>query len=82
MFSDSQQLVVDPKAGRIGIGQHQVLSATKPPDNLVSREKSFSYAFVQSLDESVSSAYLGYQWYKLKIDVLSVGLSCCNYFLL
>ncbi|KAK3097333.1 hypothetical protein FSP39_008767 [Pinctada imbricata] len=59
MFSDAgQQLVVDPRAGKIGIGQQQVLSASKPPDNLVSsREKTFSYAFVQSLDESVCTLH-------------------------
>lgn len=56
MFTDGQQLMVDPRAGKIAITQQQVLAAgptqSKSEPVLGNREKSFSYAFVQSLDES------------------------------
>ncbi|XP_056022553.1 myosin-11-like isoform X7 [Ostrea edulis] len=56
MFTDGQQLMVDPRAGKIAITQQQVLAAgptqSKSDPLLTNREKSFSYAFVQSLDES------------------------------
>ncbi|XP_048736350.1 protein FAM184A-like isoform X5 [Ostrea edulis] len=59
MFTDGQQLMVDPRAGKIAITQQQVLAAgptqSKSDPLLTNREKSFSYAFVQSLDESVST---------------------------
>lgn len=59
MFTDGQQLMVDPRAGKIAITQQQVLAAgptqSKSEPVLGNREKSFSYAFVQSLDESVST---------------------------
>nr|XP_022309114.1 uncharacterized protein LOC111114882 isoform X4 [Crassostrea virginica] len=56
MFTDGQQLMVDPRAGKIAITQQQVLAAgptqSKSDPLIGNREKSFSYAFVQSLDES------------------------------
>ncbi|XP_061172434.1 protein FAM184A-like isoform X3 [Saccostrea echinata] len=56
MFTDGQQLMVDPRAGKIAITQQQVLAAgptqSKSEPHIGNREKSFSYAFVQSLDES------------------------------
>ncbi|XP_062596977.1 protein FAM184A-like isoform X2 [Saccostrea cucullata] len=59
MFTDGQQLMVDPRAGKIAITQQQVLAAgptqSKSEPHIGNREKSFSYAFVQSLDESVST---------------------------
>jgi hypothetical protein len=59
MFADGQQLMVDPRAGKIVITQQQVLAAgptqSKSEPLLSKREKLFSYAFVQSLDESVST---------------------------
>lgn len=59
MFTDGQQLMVDPRAGKIAITQQQVLAAgptqSKSDPLIGNREKSFSYAFVQSLDESVST---------------------------
>lgn len=55
MFSSSQPMVVDPRAGKIGVGQSQVLSANSTSYTetigLPVREKSFSYAFVQSIDD-------------------------------
>ncbi|XP_021348441.1 protein FAM184A-like isoform X1 [Mizuhopecten yessoensis] len=55
MFSNSQPMVVDPRAGKIGVSQNQILSGNSASYTetigLPVREKSFSYAFVQSIDE-------------------------------
>ncbi|XP_069137513.1 paramyosin-like isoform X2 [Argopecten irradians] len=55
MFSNSQPMVVDPRAGKIGVSQNQILSGHNATYTetigLPVREKSFSYAFVQSIDE-------------------------------
>ncbi|XP_033749682.1 protein FAM184A-like isoform X3 [Pecten maximus] len=55
MFSNSQPMVVDPRAGKIGVSQNQILSGNSATYTetigLPVREKSFSYAFVQSIDD-------------------------------
>ncbi|KAL5004231.1 hypothetical protein ScPMuIL_017687 [Solemya velum] len=53
MFADQQPVVVDPRAGKIGIHQHHVIqSARIEPVPMSPRERSFSYAFVHSYEES------------------------------
>lgn len=51
VFSTQQPLTVDPRAGKIGMSSQQVIASHKSNEPLLSKEKSFSYAFVQSIDE-------------------------------
>ncbi|CAC5394988.1 unnamed protein product [Mytilus coruscus] len=52
VFSTQQPLTVDPRAGKIGMSSQQVIASHRNNEPLLSKEKSFSYAFVQSIDES------------------------------
>ncbi|XP_052100841.1 protein FAM184A-like isoform X1 [Mytilus californianus] len=52
VFSTQQPLTVDPRAGKIGMSSQQVIASHRSNEPLLSKEKSFSYAFVQSIDES------------------------------
>ncbi|KAK3601054.1 hypothetical protein CHS0354_029280 [Potamilus streckersoni] len=58
MFTDHQPLIVDSKAGKIGMSQTQVMTSSSPmsafsiPASPNAREKTFSYAVLQSFDES------------------------------
>ncbi|KAL3866083.1 hypothetical protein ACJMK2_043421 [Sinanodonta woodiana] len=59
MFTDHQPLIVDSKAGKIGMSQAQAMTSSGPmsafsiPASPIStREKTFSYAVLQSFDES------------------------------
>ncbi|CAG2256607.1 unnamed protein product [Mytilus edulis] len=52
VFSTQQPLTVDPRAGKIGMSSQQVIASHRSNEPLLSKEKSFSYAFVQSIDDS------------------------------
>lgn len=52
VFSTQQPLTVDPRAGKIGVSSQQVIASHRNNEPLISKEKSFSYAFVQSIDET------------------------------